>query len=141
MSSQAHELSLQAAEFVKKATRIQREHVEAQRVDYHLMAASNLLAPEPGDKPAITETQALSDDPARDLGRKAADFAARAARIQHDHVVATREAHIPTEDGKGDAIRRGKRKLTGRGKKLAKKAEKLARKAEKLAEKAMRISD
>lgn len=141
MSNQAHELSLQAAEFVKKATRIQREHVDAQRVDYHLKAASNLLAPEPGDKPAKAETQAPSGDPARDLGRQAADFAARAARIQHDHVVATREAYVPHEDGGSDTIRRGKRKLTGRGKKLAKKAEKLARKAEKLAEKAMRISD
>ncbi|MFZ2100382.1 MAG: ABC transporter ATP-binding protein [Oricola sp.] len=128
MSSQAHELSLQAAEFVKKATRIQREHVEAQRVAYHLDAATKLVSTE---KPAAPAEKAASAS-ASDLGRQAADFAARAERIQREHVAAERAATSAGAKPK---------KLKGRSKKLAKKAEKLAKKAEKLAAKATHMSE
>ena len=138
MSSQAHELSQQAAEFVKKATRIQREHVEAQRADHHLTAATETVLAATASAERVAPVGAPGPMSAEDLSQQAAGFVARAAQIQHDHVVAERQAYVPPKKDKGEG--KGK-KLTGRGKKLAKKAEKLARKAEKLAEKAMRMSD
>ena len=44
MSKQAHELSTQAADLAQKAALIQRQHIEAQRVDRHLSEASKLVA-------------------------------------------------------------------------------------------------
>lgn len=130
MSSQANELSKQAAEFVDKATRIQREYVEANRVVIQSVPASKPPAPKPfaPSGPAHVSAPITPDLPV-------AEFVSRAEKIQKDHVTAVREANpLPRHvDGDGKRI-----KLKGKRKKLARKAAKMARKAEKLAEKAMR---
>ena len=86
MSNQAHELSLQAAEMAARAARIQRQHVEALRVDNHLSAASKLIA-------RVQETTGADEKTSKDsskkmlkkaekLARKAEKLARKAAAMQ-----------------------------------------------------------
>ena len=86
MSNQAHELSLQAAEMAARATRIQRQHVEAQRVDNHLSAASKLIAHVQETSGAETKTAKESSKKmlkkAEKLARKAEKLARKAAAMQ-----------------------------------------------------------
>ena len=86
MSNQAHELSLQAAEMAQRATRIQRQHVEALRVDNHLSAATKLIAGV--DDTTGAEAKKSKDSSkkmlkkAEKLVRKAEKLARKAAAMQ-----------------------------------------------------------
>ena len=86
MSNQAHELSLQAAEMATRAARIQRQHVEALRVDNHLSAASKLIASV--EDTASVEAKKSKDSSkkmlkkAEKLVRKAEKLARKAAAMQ-----------------------------------------------------------
>ncbi|MAS06248.1 MAG: ABC transporter ATP-binding protein [Ahrensia sp.] len=86
MSNQAHELSLQAAEMAARAARIQRQHVEAMRVDNHLSAATKLIASV--DDTAGGEAKKSKDSSkkmlkkAEKLVRKAEKLARKAAAMQ-----------------------------------------------------------
>ncbi|MCK5748483.1 MAG: hypothetical protein KAH44_19865, partial [Oricola sp.] len=86
MSNQAHELSLQAAEMAARAARIQRQHVEALRVDSHLSAASKLIAHVQETSGAETKTAKDSSKKmlkkAEKLARKAEKLARKAAAMQ-----------------------------------------------------------
>ncbi|WP_370320866.1 ABC transporter ATP-binding protein [Oricola sp.] len=86
MSNQAHELSLQAAEMAARATRIQRQHVEALRVDSHLSAASKLIAHVQETSGAEAKTSEDSSKKmlkkAEKLARKAEKLARKAAAMQ-----------------------------------------------------------
>ena len=86
MSNQAHELSLQAAEMAARATRIQRQHVEALRVDSHLSAASKLIAHVQETSGAEAKTSKDSSKKmlkkAEKLARKAEKLARKAAAMQ-----------------------------------------------------------
>jgi branched-chain amino acid transport system ATP-binding protein len=132
MSGQAHELSLKAAEFAKRAAQIQRDHVDAQRLEHHVSAVRQ-AAGTGGMQPA----RPASSDETHALSQRAEEFAKKAAAIHANFVSASREttalrprsAEIPKPKYK-----------TKKQRKLAKKAEKLARKAEKLAQKALRAS-
>jgi len=99
MSDQAHELSQHAAEMANRAARIQREHVEALRVDHHLSAAS---------KPAKGEKQA---------SRKSAKALQKAGATED----------LAALEGK--KLKGRSKKLAKKAAKLARKAEKLAEKA------------
>jgi branched-chain amino acid transport system ATP-binding protein len=81
MSNQAHELSLQAAEFSERAARIQRQHVEAQRVDHHLSATTKLIArADDGAEGKKSSKKMLKK--AEKLVRKAEKLARKAAAMQ-----------------------------------------------------------
>jgi ABC-type branched-subunit amino acid transport system ATPase component len=139
MNPQASKLSRRAVEFVQKATRIQREYVEGQRVGYHLAAASRLAEAHPvqGEVP-VPVAEPGSARLAHDLASHAPEFAARAAAIQKKHIVMTRSALAEQGIGVFGVAEPAGKKLKGRKRKLARKAEKLARKAARLAEKAAR---
>jgi branched-chain amino acid transport system ATP-binding protein len=99
MSDQAHELSQHAAEMAQKAARIQREHVEALRVEHHLSAASK---PTAGGKQALGKSAEASEQ-------------------------AEPEDGLTVLEGK--KLKGRSKKLAKKAVKLAKKAEKLAEKA------------
>ena len=99
MSDQAHELSQHAAEMARRATRIQREHIEALRVDHHLSAAK---------KP---------DDTGKKSGKKSGKSEKKAKA--HDELLAPG----------GKKLKGRSKKLAKKAVKLARKAEKLAEKA------------
>jgi branched-chain amino acid transport system ATP-binding protein len=91
MSDQAHELSQHAAEMAKRAARIQREHVEAIRVEHHLSAAAKPA--EAGKKPAGSAMKAEKHDGlaalegrklkgrGKKLAKKAAKLAKKAEKL------------------------------------------------------------
>lgn len=98
-SSQAQELSLQAAEMAKRATRIQREHVELQRVNHHLSSAKAAAKPErmatagpsaeAGDGTATLESKKLKGR-GRKLAKKALKLARKAERLAEKALKASR---------------------------------------------------